>query len=83
MSVVIHVQVRSCFAVSFRHFEFCISSSQSGQQSKTIKEPHLGVLSRETLWAKRQKNYESEALGNPVCSKDKCLPLDIGIVYFI
>ena len=43
MSVVIHAQVRSCFAVSFRHFEFCISS-QSGQQCEMTKEPCLGVL---------------------------------------
>ena len=47
MSVVIRARVRSCFAVSFRHFEFCISS-QSGQGSETINEPRLGVLSRET-----------------------------------
>ena len=28
-------------------------------------------------------SYETEALGNPVCSKDKCSPFDIRIVYFI
>ena len=43
MSVVIHARVHLCFAVSFRPFEFCISS-QSSQQSETIKEPRLGDL---------------------------------------
>ena len=40
---------------SFRHFEFCISI-QSGQRSEKIKEPRLGVLSRETSSVKWQKN---------------------------
>ena len=40
---------------SFRHFEFCISI-QIGQWSEKIKEPRLGVLSRETSSVKLQKN---------------------------
>ena len=71
----------SLFPFGFRHFEFCISS-QSGQRSEKIKKRRLGVLSRETSLAKWQKNgaLDIEALGNPVCSKDECLPLDIRIV---
>ena len=31
----------------------------------------------------KDASYETEALGNPVCSKDERSPKDIGIVYFI
>ena len=72
MSVVIHARVCLCFAVSFCHFEFCILS-QSGQRSETIKEPGLGVLSRENCGRNGRKmedtNYETEALDNPVCAR--------------
>ena len=54
MSVVIHAQVRSCFAVSFRHFEFCISS-QSRQRSETIFH-----YKRATFGSFEQRNLVSE-----------------------
>ena len=89
MSVVIHARFRSCFAVSFRHFEFCISS-QSRQRSETIvhyKRTTFGSFEQRNLVSENGRktedtSYETEAL-HPVCSKDECSPLDIGIVYFI
>ena len=54
MSVVIHARVHLCFAVSFCHFEFYVSS-QSVQQCEMTKEPRLGVLSRETVGKMAEK----------------------------